>query len=123
MDGHHRRNRFAAMVGVALLAILVGTTAYQLGVSHGVAVGAQVAAAPNGALPYGLYHPRGFGFGPFFPFLFIAFWFVLLRGFFWGGPWRRRSYWAGWDDPARFEAWHQRAHERMNTKAPSPDHV
>jgi hypothetical protein len=113
-------NRMAALFGVALAAIAVGTIGYQLGVSHGIAVGAQGAAAPDGPLPYGWYRPWGFGFGPFFPFLFFAFWFLMLRAFFWRGPWRRSGHPYGWDDgPARFDAWHRRAHERMKSEPPA----
>jgi len=108
------------LFGVALVALAVGTIGYQLGVSHALAVASQGAAAPGGAVPYGYYRPWGFGFGPFFPFLFVAFWFVLLRGFFWRGPWRGRPYPPAWADvPDRFEAWHRRAHERMRTETPA----
>jgi hypothetical protein len=122
MDGHIRMRRSAAIFAAVLLAIGVGVVGYQLGVSHGIAVSGQLAAAPNGAMPYGWYRPHVFGFGPFFPFLFLFFWFAVLRGLFWGGPWRWRSHRAYWDDPAAgLDAWHRRAHERMATDPPSTD--
>ena len=87
MDGHVRMRRSAAIFGAVLVAIGVGLLAYQAGVSHGIAVSGQLAAAPAGAGPYGWYGPHVFfGFGPFFPFLFLLFWFAVLRGLFWGGP-------------------------------------
>jgi hypothetical protein len=119
MNGHSRMGRVGALFGVMVVAMLVGVVGYQLGVSHGLALGAQ-AAAPDGALPYGWYRPHPFGFFPIFPFLFLAFWFVMLRGFFWGRPGRWRTHRLDWDDPAaRFDAWHRRAHERMNTEPPA----
>ena len=54
---------------------------------------------------------------------FLAFWFFVLRIFFFrGGPWRRG--WRGYYDdrqdvPPVFEEWHRRAHER-NNQPPSP---
>jgi hypothetical protein len=120
MDRQYRSRRLAALFGAVLLATLVGFAAYQIGVSHGVAVSGQLAAAPNGPMPYGpygWYRPHFFGFG-FVPFVFLFFWFVLLRGFFWGGPRRWRSYPRHWEDEsAAFEAWHRRAHERMTGSA------
>jgi hypothetical protein len=105
------------MLAAVLVAIGVGVLGYQLGVSHGLALSGQLATAPNGGVPYGWYRPHlFFGFGPFFPFLFLFFWFVVLRGLFWGGPRRWRSHRMYWDDPAAgLDAWHRRAHERMTT--------
>ena len=121
MDGHVRMRRSAAIFGAILVAVVVGMLGYQLGVSHGIAVSGQLAAAPNGVVPYYGYRPHFFGFGPFFPFLFFAFWFVLLRGFFWGGRRRWHSHRAYWDDSAAgLDAWHRRAHERMTTEPQAP---
>ncbi len=39
----------------------------------------------------------------------ILFWFVLIRGIFWGGGWHRRCAYGGGIDE-----WHRRAHERMS---------
>jgi hypothetical protein len=123
MDGHVRMRRSAAILGAVLVAIGVGLLGYQVGVSRGIAVSGQLAAGPGGAVPYGWYGPHVFfGFGPFIPFFFLLFWFVVLRGLFWGGPGRWRSHRGYWDDPAdRFDAWHRRAHERMTTDPPAPD--
>jgi hypothetical protein len=80
----------------------------------------QIAAAQPGApppvvypYPYGWYRPWGFGFGFLVPLFFFGFWFLVLRGLFWGGPWRR---WRGPSGgPDAFEEWHRQAHERMKT--------
>jgi len=117
MNGQFRTMRLAVVFGAVLLAVLAGFAGYELGVSHGIAVSGQLAAAPNGAFPYGWYRPHVFGFGPLFPFLILLFWFALFRGFFWGGPRRWRSHPRYWhDEAAGFEAWHRRAHERMNAE-------
>src|SRR5262245_18386718 len=83
-----------ALVAVALIAVAAG--AYNLGLSHAVAISTQV---PGGAVagatpgvpvviyPYGWHRPWGFGF--VFPLLFLGFWFLVARTFFWGGGWRR----------------------------------
>jgi drug/metabolite transporter (DMT)-like permease len=68
-----RSNRWAAALAVVFVAAVVGYGAYNLGLSHGLAV--------NGSLI-------------FFPFFFFAFWFVVARAFFWRGPWRRH-HWRG----------------------------
>ncbi|RDJ94245.1 hypothetical protein B4Q13_15910, partial [Lacticaseibacillus rhamnosus] len=72
---------------------VVGYGAYNLGVLHGLAVNGSLTTAvaqPPGAVPvvvypYGWHRPWGFGL---FPFLVLAFWFVVARAFFWRGPWR-----------------------------------
>ena len=111
MDGRYGMNRWAAALVVVVAAIVVGSVGYQFGVSRGLALGGQVAATPPGGfVPGGWYRPWGFGF----PLLFLAFWFLILRGLFWGGPWRRR--WHEMDPdhiPGRFEEWHRLSHERM----------
>ena len=117
MHGEYRRRRWAPLVLLALILVgtLVGVTAYNAGVSHGLAIGAQTVALERGASPaqqgaqqgaqgapaapvvvappyyYGHYgwHPWGFGFG-FGPLLFILFWFFILRMLFW-----RRMFWCG----------------------------
>ena len=64
---------------------------------------------------------HGFGLFPFFPFVFILFWFFFARGIFWRGGWHRR----GWDSgscggvPPAFEEWHRRAHAQP--EPPRPD--
>jgi hypothetical protein len=122
MDADYRAYRWTAVWIVAAVAIVTGIVAYQFGVSHGLAMSTQTAAPVTGA-PYGRYHPWGFGFG--FPFLFIALWFLLVRGLFWGGPWHRRrwNYLGPRDVPSRFDEWHRRAHEQMKTEGASPNHA
>ena len=72
-----RMNRFAALLAVALMAVVVGAVGYQIGISHGLALGGQAAAA-NGVPPYGWpppygwYRPWGFGFGFLFPLFFFG---------------------------------------------------
>jgi hypothetical protein len=116
-----RTNRFAALLAVALVVAVAGAVGYQIGVSHGLALGGQLAAfPPNAVPPIGWYRPWGFGVGFLFPFLFLAFWFVILRALFWGGPWRRGWHHAGaCGVSSSFDEWHRRAHERMKTE-PSP---
>jgi hypothetical protein len=96
-----------------VLATIVGFWAYNVGWSHGLAQ--QLPPPPAGVNPWAYYRP--WGFGPFFPLLFLVFWFFVVRFlFFRGGPWRRG--WGGYYDgrphgvPPMFEEWHRRAHER-----------
>src|SRR3954454_9128162 len=116
MNGQHRRNGWVIASTVAVVAIATGLLGYQLGVSHGLAVSGQLA---QGAVPYGYYRPWGFGFG--FPFLFIALWFFVLRGLFWGRGWRRGYYGGPHAMQARFDEWHRRAHEQMTSEPPAPN--
>jgi hypothetical protein len=131
MEPHDRSFRWARLLAALVLAVLVGFVAYNAGVAHGVATAAaqQAAAAPQGAAPpamfapYGYYRPWGFGFffGPFFFFLLFVF---VMRGLFWGGPWRRygcypRGYYGG---PGALDDWHRRAHERMTQQPGGPAH-
>jgi hypothetical protein len=107
-----------------LFAAVVGYGAYNLGVSHGLAVNpiltTAAAPAPGAApifvYPYGWHRPWGGGL--FFPFLAVAFWLVVARAFFRGGPWRHRGCrGAGPEDlPPIFDQWHRRAHERMKSE-------
>jgi len=104
-------NRWAIALAALFAAMVIGGIGYQLGVSHGLALSAQ--AAGGAAAPYMYYRPWGFGFGFFFPFAFFAFWFLIVRGLFWGRrPWHRE----------RLEEWHRRAHEQMNASS-APDRV
>jgi hypothetical protein len=108
------RRRFSWMFGLVVLAAiaLVGVYAYQLGVAQGVAESTRFAAPAAGA-PIVAWWPRpwgfGFGFFPFFPFLFVLFWFAVLRGLFWRGGWYGRGCGAAGVPPA-FDEWHRRAH-------------
>jgi hypothetical protein len=111
--------RWAPAVFGLLLAVVVGVWAYNLGLSHGLAE--QLPPPSAGVYPWGYYRP--WGFGPFFPLLFLAFWFFALRFFIRGGPWRRGwgGYYGGRSHgvPPMFEEWHRRAHER-DSPAPPP---
>jgi hypothetical protein len=108
----------ALLVIAGAAAISIG--AYNTGVAHGIARSAQaLAAPPAGAPPYVYLRPRpwGFGFFPFFPFLFVLCLILVLRGLLWRGPWR-----GGWgchyDGRAAFEEWHQRAHGEQSPSTP-----
>jgi hypothetical protein len=131
MNGPSRTgHRWARLLVGALIALVVGVTAYNLGFSHGVAQ--QLPAGAAGPYPWP-YRPWGFGFGVFVPVLFF---FLLLRVLFWGGPWRRGWYgaYAGHYGhygrgcypagapgvPPMFEEWHRRAHERDSERPPVP---
>jgi hypothetical protein len=100
-----------------LATVVVGVFAYQAGLAQGAASAAAAAGTlPPYAYAWGWHRPWGFGFG--FPLLFILFfWFVLLRGLFWG-PWHRRRWYYYGDVPQTFDDWHRRAHERMSSDAP-----
>ena len=107
----NRRQGIAFAVAAFVFAALVGAMAYNYGVSQGIEEsGKIVTAPPPGAAPYPYpYHwHRPFGFF-FVPLFIILFWFVLIRGVFWGGGWHRRCAYGG-----GFDEWHRRAHERMN---------
>ena len=102
-------------------AAIIGIGAYNAGVAHGIANAATALPAPPAGAPYVYISPRpwGFGFFPFFPFLFVLFFFVVLRGLFWRGPWR-----GGWNCrygavPPVFDEWHRRAHADQPASTPS----
>jgi hypothetical protein len=131
---------WAIAVLALIAAVAIGATAYQAGVSQGIAMQVPAAAAPGvqgGAqgtvappyviYPYRYWGPWRFGFFGFFgPLLSIFFFFFVLRMLFFafgGWGWRRR-YWQYDPEigPPRFDEWHRRAHERMRDSgaAPSP---
>jgi hypothetical protein len=125
MERNYGPSRWAMFLVAAILAALVGFFAYNAGVAHGVATSQQVAVGGAGTVPpyawYGWYRPWGFGF--FGPLLFIALWFFVLRGLFWGGPWRRYGCYGGYyGAPPTFDEWHRRAHERMTKEPGAPPH-
>jgi hypothetical protein len=108
MNGRSR-NGWAVLVFGLLIALAVGYGAYNLGVSHGVAISAPpaVSPAPGAApvppypyyYPYGWHHHWGFGFFPFFPLLAIVFWLFVARAFFFQGRhWHDRDYERGKPD-------------------------
>jgi hypothetical protein len=118
MNGRGSLRRWAGVLVAVIIAAVVGVVAYNAGVSHGLAISGQVAAAPPPYGPYyGWYRPWGFGFA--FPLLFLGFWFLLARSFFWGAPWRRRYYAGMHELPPAFEEWHRQAHERMKAGSDS----
>ena len=91
------RNRiFWWVIGLLAAATFVGVGVYtyNLGLAQGIAESARLSAERGGAVPVPMYYlrPWGFGFSPFFPFLFIVFWFFVLRGLLWRGAWRGRRY-------------------------------
>lgn len=106
-------SRWAVIAGALLLAAIVGTMAYNAGVTRGIEQSGKIVVAPVGAVPvpypyyYG-YRPWGGGFF-LTPFLFIAFWFVVARAMFRRGGWQG----GGCGAEGRLDEWHRRMHERM----------
>jgi hypothetical protein len=121
----NNRHLFGALaVGALLLvaAAAIGVGAYNAGVAQGIAEsGRMIAAPPAAGTPYVYVWPRpwGFGYFPFFPVLFLLFFFFLVRGLLWRGHrhggWRYRYEGV----PPMFEEWHRRAHA---ARTPNPDH-
>jgi hypothetical protein len=99
--------RWAPWVAALAISAAVGWAAYSAGLQQGGGL-----AATGRPLHVHPFFPFGWLFG-FFVILFI------VRAFAWGcgGPWRRRYYDRGsgawYDDPARWDEWHRRAHEHM----------
>jgi hypothetical protein len=114
-----RRFKLAVLFVAVLIAMVVGFIAYHAGVAHGLAIGPQ--ATGNAAAvfrPYRWFRPWGFGL--LGPFVFVLFWFFLFRVLLWGGPYQRGLWHPGYyDAPSRFDEWHKRAHERMETPPPA----
>ncbi|HEV7920935.1 MAG TPA: hypothetical protein VGR02_09125 [Thermoanaerobaculia bacterium] len=111
-------NRWTVILGALLLAVVVGGIAYNAGVTQGMVQSGKIVtvAPPAGAYPYAYPYPyygwhRPWGLGFFFaPLFFIFFWFIVVRGLF--GRYR------GCNGGTRFEEWHRRMHERMETPQP-----
>ena len=144
MESESGMRRWALVALAVVTAVVIGTFAYQAGVSQGIALqppaapapaapgGAQAAPAPAPYPPYGYryYGPWRFGFFGFLgPLLSFVFFIFVMRAIFWGlfgCGWRRRwwyhdRYYGPDDGPSRFDDWHRRAHERMrDDRAPAP---
>jgi hypothetical protein len=108
------RIAFRILLGLLVIALLagMGVRLYSLGVARGLSLAPLLAdRLPQGVplfphMPYGRwgFRPLGWGFGFFFPVLFI--WFLISRIFFWG-RWGGH----GWEQRRQmFEEWHRRAH-------------
>ena len=114
----------AVLLAVAIVGALAaaGFYGYNLGVARSIAESPAAVAAPAAGAPIVVYtRPYGFGFGffPFFPLLFIFFWFFILRGLFWRGAWYRRG--CGYAGvPPAFDEWHRRAHAQQDQQGPRP---
>ena len=111
MDDRYQRPGWIPWAITAVVAVAVGAIAYNLGLER--------AAAADTVAPVRYWHV-GFPFGFFFLFWIFAF---VMRGLFWGGCWgprfRGRYYRDAWyDDPARWDEWHRRAHDHMNNPRP-----
>lgn len=110
-------HRWTIILGALLLAAVVGGIAYNAGIAQGMAQSGKIvtmAPPPGGAYPspypyYGWYRPWGF----VSPFFVVFLGFLVLRGLFW----RRGCYGYGCGG-SRFEEWHRRMHERMETPQP-----
>ncbi|HEX2454911.1 MAG TPA: hypothetical protein VHI99_14505 [Vicinamibacterales bacterium] len=113
----NERYRWSVAIGLWLiLAGFVGMWAYNLGVSHALVESSRLAALPpvqpGQPVPYVYVWPRPWGFGFGFPLFVLLFWILMVRAFFWRGPWR-----GGWHRyegvPPMFDEWHRRAHAEM----------
>ncbi len=123
-------NRVWRALAIAVLVIagaaIVGINAYNAGVAHAIAEsGRAIAPPPPAGAPYayGYYgwpRPWGFGFFPFFPIFPIfalLFFFIILRGLLWRGPWHRGGWGCGYDG---LDEWHRRAHGEQPPSRPTP---
>jgi hypothetical protein len=128
------RSGFQWLIGLFVVAMLaaVGLYTYNIGVAHGIAESGRLVAAPSGAAPpVYLWGPRpwgyGFGFFPFFPFLFIAFWFAVVRGIFWSRGAYHRGYGYRYGGcggiPPAFDEWHRRAHAQQDAPPSTPSNA
>jgi hypothetical protein len=122
LDQRPRRpgRRLGVLLMVLVVALGSAAVAYNFGLARGFD---EAATAAGGTLTpppyYGYYYgPRPWGFGLFGPFLFLAFWFVVLRGLIWRGPWHRGGRGGGpRSGMSRFDEWHGQAHERIKGDA------
>jgi hypothetical protein len=96
--------RGIGIIVALVIAAIVGVSAYQLGVSQGLA------ATGTAVAPAVYYHPYFFGgFGFLFPLLFLFFIFFLIRGAFWG--WGGRHYGGGWGKAGYYQNPRERLEE------------
>jgi hypothetical protein len=113
-------------IGLLILALLIGIGGGMIGYNIGVGVAANVAASGGATV---VYPAVGWGFG-FFPFFGFLFFFVLLFVVFgafrraaWGGGgpggWRSHSGRGYAED--RFEHWHRRMHAESGSSDLKPD--
>ena len=109
----------AALVIAAAAAI--GFGAYNAGVAQGIAESGRAIAAPPAGTPYVYVRPWGFGF-PFFPIVFLLFFFFVVRGLLWGGGGRGGcGYGYRYDGvPPAFDEWHRLAHGEQRPSGPAP---
>jgi hypothetical protein len=123
----NNRSRLQALAIAALVvtgAAAIGIGAYNAGVAQGIAESGRAIAAPPAGTPYVYVWPRPWGFGffpffPIFPIFFLVFFFVVVRGLLWRGPWRG-GWGRGYDGvPPAFEEWHRRAHGEQPTSTPT----
>jgi hypothetical protein len=125
------------LVVTAIVLVLVGAVAYNIGWQDGVNTHLPAGAATDGG-PYFYHYGYGPGFGPFGA-IFGLFWFLLIlfgifwliRLAFWGGFGRRMwmggggsGYGGGWGPGRSFEdraqEWHRRQHGEQPQQPPSP---
>jgi hypothetical protein len=113
------KNEMRRGIGIAVLllvilgGIAIGVSAYNAGVTHGLAEAAGDGQVVRVVGP-------GYGFFPFGLFLFPLFFFGIfaLARFAWGRGWGGHGYGSsagrpwGHDAPTRFEEWHRRQHEQ-----------
>lgn len=125
---------FRLIAALLLIGLMVGGgyAVYRMGVAQGTAQAPEVAQAIQQAgedgqpvppmygygYPYAWGYRPHFGFFPFFgcvgAFLFIVFFFGLLRFVFRPWGWGRHGYWGKrWEGgaPPMFYEWHKHAHE------------
>jgi hypothetical protein len=123
------------LVVTAILLVVVGAIAYNVGWSEGLATHVPAGTAPPYEYGYGP-HPAAWGFGFFgiLWFLFIVFGLLFLfrLAFFgrrhWGGGWGYRGGHGHGIPPGideRMQEWHRRAHgeepSKSTTTPPPPD--
>jgi hypothetical protein len=126
---------WAVLAAAVLLSVAAAVVAYNAGVADGIATGAAgstaaAAAAAPGRVGHGY---RPWGIGIMWPLLWLAFWFVVVRGLcfrrhYWcGRPWGRYAGYGfeGPGDPSAvppaFDEWHRRAHERAKESGSADD--